>query len=295
MNTKQMEYVITLAKTGNFNRAAEKLYISQPTLTYQIMVLEKEVGFRIFDRSGKGASLTPAGEQLVTTLGNVLTEIKTAIEQGQNFAARYREDIRIVQPIRSALYFLPRAMLKMQEEHPDISVTPGFDWYHGIDAFLKGEYDICFAFREDVIHIPDIQLHPLFDSRIYLVTELDDPLAQKDLICEKDLADRTLMVGGPSQGPLRQVQRRVVQLTGCRYFNSESHDMSLTYVASHRGIVLSPGFLDDHTGAFAWTPFDCPETIPCVLCTHKEDHRSSVMDFVAILQDCYRKLRDFPV
>ena len=295
MNTKQMEYIITLAQTENFNRAAEKLFISQPTLTYQVKLAEREVGFQIFDRSGKGASLTPAGAQLVTTLGNLLTELHRAIEQGQNFSARYQEDIRIVLPIRSAIHFLPQAMVRLQSQAPEISVTPGFDWYHGIDGFLKGEYDICFAFREDVDHIPDIQLHPLFDSRIYLVTLKDDPLAQKPEIREKDLAGRTLMVGGPSQGPLKKVQRRVVQVSGCQYFNSKSHDMSLTYVASRRGIVLSPGFLNDHTGAFAWTPFVCPETISCVLATHRTDQRQSVRDFIRILQDCYREQPDFPV
>ena len=41
--------------------------------------------------------------------------------------------------------------------------------------------------------------------------------------------------------------------------------MSLTYVAAGRGIVLAPGFADDHNGVFAWIPFDCPEYIKCVL------------------------------
>jgi DNA-binding transcriptional LysR family regulator len=294
VNTKQMEYILELARTGNFNRAAENLYISQPTLTYQIKLAEQEIRFRLFDRSGRGAALTPAGEQFVTTLQNVMTELRIAVEQGQNFAARFQENLRLVMPIRSALYFLPQALERFEQEHPGISVTPGFDWHRGIEAFLKGEYDICFAYQGDVRHLPDVQLHPLFDSKIYLVTRQDDPLAQKTRITEQDLADRTLMVGGPSQDPLRQVQRRVVEHTGCQYFNSESHDMSLTYVASQRGIVLSPGFLNDHTGAFAWIPFDCPETLPCVLCTHKEDRRTSVWQFVALLQELYAGQPDFP-
>ena len=64
MNTKQMEYILELARTGNFNRAAENLYISQPTLTYQIKLAEQEIRFRLFDRSGRGAALTPAGSSL---------------------------------------------------------------------------------------------------------------------------------------------------------------------------------------------------------------------------------------
>ena len=61
MHTKQIEYILELAETLNFNKAAENLYISQPTMTYQIRSAEEELGFKIFERSGKGATLTPAG------------------------------------------------------------------------------------------------------------------------------------------------------------------------------------------------------------------------------------------
>ena len=48
MNTKQIDYILELAQTQNFNRAAENLYISQSTLTYQIKEVEKELNFLLF-------------------------------------------------------------------------------------------------------------------------------------------------------------------------------------------------------------------------------------------------------
>ena len=57
MNTKQIDYCIELAHTLNFSRAAENLSVSQPSFSYQIRLLEEEVGFDIFERSGKGALL----------------------------------------------------------------------------------------------------------------------------------------------------------------------------------------------------------------------------------------------
>lgn len=57
MNTKQIDYCIELAHTLNFSRAAEYLFVSQPSFSYQIRLLEEEVGFDIFERSGKGAFL----------------------------------------------------------------------------------------------------------------------------------------------------------------------------------------------------------------------------------------------
>ncbi len=61
MTTKQIDYCIELARTLNFGRAAENLFVSQPTFSYQIRLLEEEIGFALFERSGKGAALTPAG------------------------------------------------------------------------------------------------------------------------------------------------------------------------------------------------------------------------------------------
>ena len=61
MDTKQIDYILELAQTKNFNRAAENLFISQPALTYQIKAIESEVGFMLFERSPRGAVLTPAG------------------------------------------------------------------------------------------------------------------------------------------------------------------------------------------------------------------------------------------
>ena len=66
MNTKQIDYCIELSRTLNFSRAAENMFVSQPTFSYQIRLLEEEVGFQIFYRNGKGAELTPAGSQFVT-------------------------------------------------------------------------------------------------------------------------------------------------------------------------------------------------------------------------------------
>ncbi len=86
MNTKQIEFILELAKTQNFNKAAENLGVSQPTMTYQIKSAEKEIGFDIFDRSGKGAVLTPAGSQFAGQLKSIYESLRSAIEQGQNFS-----------------------------------------------------------------------------------------------------------------------------------------------------------------------------------------------------------------
>ncbi len=293
MNTKQIDYVLEIAKTKNFNRAAENLFTSQPALTYQIKLVEDEVGFLIFERSAKGAVLTPAGEQFCTTLRNIKLELKRAIEQGQNFSSRYHTNISIGLPMRSALYFLPKAITVFEAEHEGISVTPHFLPLSDPSSFLKGEEDILFSMEVDVKRIHDIKIHKLFESRIYLITEKSDCLAQKKIIKMNDLKNRTLMVGGGSPPELRTVQQRVIETLNIPYFNSNDHETTLTNVATHKGVCLAPGFLNDHYDEFAWIPFDCPETVNCILCTHANEQRKSVYDFVRLLQKIYKERSDF--
>ncbi len=126
MDTKQIDYILELAQTKNFNRAAENLFISQPALTYQIKAIESEIGFTLFERSPRGAVLTPAGEQFCVTLRNIRSEFKRAVEQGQNFSTHYRTNITIGLPMRSAIYFLPEAVETFEAAHEGISITPHF-------------------------------------------------------------------------------------------------------------------------------------------------------------------------
>lgn len=295
MTTKQIDYCIELARTLNFSRAAENMFVSQPTFSYQIRLMEEEIGFTIFDRNGKGAALTPAGEQFVSYLVNMREELKRAIEQGQNFSAKYKDNITISLMVRQAVYFLPEAMRLFAEEVPEVQITPLFQYENGLESFLKNETDIVFVLKEQTKHIPGIEVHDLFESHIYLITSHDDPLAKKNLVKEKDLAGRTLMVGGGSPAALRAVQQRLIAGGKVDYFNSADHDTTLTNVAAKRGVCLAPGFLNDHSGQFAWIPFDCKESFSCKLLTHKNDNRESLTRFLAILKQLYKDAVAFPL
>lgn len=198
MTTKQIDYCIELAHTLNFSRAAENMFVSQPTFSYQIKLLEDEIGFAVFERSGKGAALTPAGAQFVAALANLREDLKRVIEQGQNFSAKYTDSISISLMVFQAVYFLPEAMRLFGEIHPDVQITPIFQYENGVETFLRNEVDILFALKEQTKHIPGIAVHDLFESRIYLITDKNDPLAAKNLIREEDLYGHTLMVGGGS-------------------------------------------------------------------------------------------------
>ena len=294
MTTKQIDYCIEVARTLNFSRAADNLFVSQPTFSYQIRLLEEEVGFTIFERNGKGATLTPAGAQFVSFLTSMREDLKRAIEQGQNFGAKYKDSISVSLMVRPAVYFLPEAMRVFAETNPEVQILPVFQYEGGMESFLRNEVDILFALKEQTRQVPGIRVHDLFESHIYLIAQRDDPLAAGNLISEEDLYGRTLMVGGGSPAALKAVQHRLIASGKIDYFNSADHDTTLTNVAAGRGVCLAPGFLNDHSGQFAWIPFDCKESFSCVLCTHKDDNRPSVNAFLRTLKGLYEDAVAFP-
>jgi DNA-binding transcriptional LysR family regulator len=222
-------------------------------------------------------------------------DMKRAIEQGQNFSAKYQDSISVCMMVRQALVFLPEAMKLFAETVPDVQITPIFQYQNSMELFLQNKADLIFAIKDQTKQIPGIQVHDLFESRIYLITQKDDPLAEKNLIKEEDLYGRTLMVGGGSPPALRAVQHRLISSGKISYFNSADHDTTLTNVAAGRGICLAPGFLNDHSGQFAWIPFDCKESFSCVLCTHKEDNRESLKEFIRIMKKLYKDAVAFPL
>ena len=67
VNSQQIEYVLTLAEQRSFSKAAQKLYVSQPSLSQYIINLEKQIGTSLFDRSTSPVRLTTAGEAFVET------------------------------------------------------------------------------------------------------------------------------------------------------------------------------------------------------------------------------------
>ena len=93
MTLQQLHYIIVISETGSFNKAADRLYVSQPSLTSAVKELEKEIGVRIFNRSGKGVTLTaeglnflPYARQVYSQYQNLLDAYSKQGKRRQQFA-----------------------------------------------------------------------------------------------------------------------------------------------------------------------------------------------------------------
>lgn len=150
MTIKQMEYILELSRTRNFNKAAVNLFITQPALTYQIRRAEEEIGFALFVRTGRGASLTMAGEQFVDAISHILEVYTKAVDDGRRISPEYVDVIRIGVPERVAVPAFDRGRRAFVSEYPDTPVILQYyqaERQSAIEEILE-EVDLVIVYRE---------------------------------------------------------------------------------------------------------------------------------------------------
>ena len=127
MDTKQLLYFITVAEEGSFTLAAEKLGISQPSLSKHIIVLEKKLGIKLFERKKTRVLLTEAGKTLYNRAGNIVEMMEAAVSEVQKHidTAQYCLRIGMISSCGSAV--LKERMSRFMEKYPSarFDITEG--------------------------------------------------------------------------------------------------------------------------------------------------------------------------
>ncbi len=123
MNSRQLQYVVTLSEILNISQAAEKLNISQPALSKQILALEKEIGVTLFDRSTFPIKLTAAGESFVLDAREILFKEQKLKSSMNGFKTGKKGRLVIgISPFR-AFYFLSDIIKKLQTEFEGLQIV----------------------------------------------------------------------------------------------------------------------------------------------------------------------------
>lgn len=288
MNQQEINCTLEAAKTLNFNRAAENLYLSQPTLSHHIKNLETELGFQIFNRNGRSISLTDAGKQFCQGLREIDADLKRLIEQCQNFSNSYQESIRISLFTRSAIKKLPQAMQIFSHQASAVYVEPVFDQsVNRLDHFLAGQSDILLVRDQEIKNMRQLVAYPLYETVVKLVVKRNDPLAKLTTVTPADLSGRTLLVGGGSSRELRALQDEVTRSQDIKTLISHDHATTLTRIAAGQAVCLSPDLFQDDDPHFAWLNFQPTIRMPYYLVV-KKGASQRVIDFIQILRRLYQ-------
>src|SRR5271163_3707207 len=123
MEMHQLRYVVAVARTRNFSRAAEQCRVSQPSLSQQIRKLEDELGERLFDRMKREAKLTSHGETFLRRAVRILEEVDAAKREATDAQDLLRGTLTIGVLPTIAPYLLPDVMAQFTEKFPGVEIV----------------------------------------------------------------------------------------------------------------------------------------------------------------------------
>jgi DNA-binding transcriptional LysR family regulator len=191
---KQLRAFCHAAQTGSISEAAERLYLSQPTVSLQIQALERELETVLFERRGPKIKLTPEGETLYT-LSQPLVEGMDKLQE--TFAASCGKlesgELNIAAGESTLLYILPEPVRRFAERFPGIRVklhnVTGRD---GMAMLRADETDLAVG---SMIDVPDdVTFKTVVDYSPVLITPLNHPLAKKESIQLHDISPYGLIL-----------------------------------------------------------------------------------------------------
>ncbi|MDU2065366.1 MAG: LysR family transcriptional regulator [Sporomusaceae bacterium] len=177
MNEKDWLMLKIIAEEKNITKAANRLFIAQPSMTYRLQQLEKEFATKIVSRNSTGVTLTPEGEYLLAYAQKMLLEFRAAKEKIQNMSGKVQGTLRLGSSAIFAYYELPRLLKTFLEMYPlvDISLKTGLS--QKINRLLQTEEISIAIVRGDFAW--DTEKYLIREEPICLVSP--SPLTLEDL------------------------------------------------------------------------------------------------------------------
>lgn len=193
MNLRELEYLIALDEERHFHRAAERCFVSQPTLSGQLKKLEQELGVLLVERNNRQVSMTEAGLAVVKHARTVLAEINAIRDVSSYFQDPMVGDLRVGIIPTIAPYLLPVIMPQLNKHFPKLKLwLYEYQTHILLEKLQRAELDFL------IVALP-IEKHDfveldLFREPFRLAVKKDQSLAKKKLINMSDIAKEELIL-----------------------------------------------------------------------------------------------------
>ena len=190
MDIRQLRYFAAIAEEGQITRAAKKLHMAQPPLSYQLKTLEEEFGQSLFERNGKVMELTEAGKLLYERTNELFRWVEETMHDVQQVGEGLKGTLSIGS-VKSSFSYLPSRIKKFRDKYPDII----FQLYEG-DSYRIAEYlrnrDIEIGIVRLPLDLHDFHSLPLPADQFVCVLQKD--ANPPDKVHIHDLAELPIML-----------------------------------------------------------------------------------------------------
>lgn len=193
MNLRDLKYIIAVAETRHFGKAAERCFVSQPTLSGQIKKLEEELQVTLFERTNRSVAITPIGTAILTH-ARVILEQADLIQQ----LARAQRD-PLAGPLRIGAiptlspYLVPLILLPLKKRHPQMKLVLSEEQTDSLLERLRN-HEIDAALLATPVVEQEFGSLPLFDEPFWIAYPSNHPFYTKDRITLRDLKNEHLLL-----------------------------------------------------------------------------------------------------
>lgn len=201
----QLKVFEAVARHNSFTRAAEELFLTQPTVSMQVKQLSKVVGLPLFEQVGKRLYLTEAGKELYTTCREIfdrLTQFEIAIADLKGLK---QGSLRLA-VVTTAKYVIPRLLGPFCQRYPGIDVSLTVNNHERVIENLVDNRDDLYILSQPPEDL-DVSIHPFLENPLVVLAWRNHPLANEKNISLKRLAEEPFIMREPGSGTRKAVQR----------------------------------------------------------------------------------------
>lgn len=193
MNLRDLKYVVAVAETHHFGKAAERCFVSQPTLSGQIRKLEDDLGVVIFERTNRSVEITPVGESIINHARNILEQVEVIEQLAQAHQDPLAGPLRIGAIPTLSPYLMPLILLPLKKQHPQMKLVLSEELTDILLERLRN-HEIDAALLATPVDEPDLETVPLFDEPFWIAYPRKHAFYTKEKITRKDLDEENLLL-----------------------------------------------------------------------------------------------------
>ncbi|MFM7423954.1 MAG: LysR substrate-binding domain-containing protein [Elainella sp.] len=201
----QLKVFEATARHGSFTRAAEELFLTQPTVSMQVKQLTKAIGLPLFEQVGKRLYLTDAGRELYSTCQEIFQRLDQLEMSVANLKGMKQGKLRLA-VITTTKYFMPRLLGPFCQNYPGIDVSLSVTNHEGVIERLTNNQDDLYVMSQLPDHI-DIKSHAFLENPLVVVAPYDHPLAGERNIPLRRLAEEYFIMREPGSGTRGALQK----------------------------------------------------------------------------------------
>ncbi|RNB87080.1 LysR family transcriptional regulator [Brevibacillus fluminis] len=190
MNIENIEAFVYVIHFNSFNKAADALFLSQPSISARIQSLERELDARLFDREGRHFSLTEKGKQFLPFAQQILQSYKKGKQYLQQMKTSLHE-LRIGCTVSVSNYVIPELLPRFKKEYPEIQIKLQTASTESIlDGILNKELDLGFV--RNVTH-PHVDSVAFYEDQIRLFVHKDHPFIDRGAVSIEEVGREPLV------------------------------------------------------------------------------------------------------